>query len=405
MELANDDEINKRNVACFPIKGSFHVQSHGTSIVGSLGRVQDAFSSTNTPDYTPASPDYFPTLLGNTSHDPSNDLTKDLLVSLAFPPFHDDQYMKVMQAYDVNNNELPIPPQAPIAPPTILPPSPMLSPSLNSMPPKRTSTSAAPTIIQAAIRKLVADSVTVALEIQAATMANTKNTNRNTRPRETPVARKGNYKVFIRCQPFYFNGTNDHKRKFDDRRNNTNNNNYPSNRINNYQNNHNNNSNRNNDYRQQQNRRQETSKAYAATPTENNRNKGPATGSNLQVVSVTCHACGEKGMCIDYRELNTLTIKNRSPLPRIDDLFDQLQGLSVYLKIDLRSGYHQLRVKDEDIPKTVFRTRDLHTTNVDQLHAYLGQHEFHANETSRLYAKGLLLLLEELLLLVHIDAV
>ncbi|GKA08107.1 putative reverse transcriptase domain-containing protein, partial [Tanacetum coccineum] len=56
-------------------------------------------------------------------------------------------------------------------------------------------------------------------------------------------------------------------------------------------------------------------------------------------------------------ELNKLTVKNRYPLPRIDDLFDQLQGSSVYSKIDLRSGYHQLRVREEDIPKTAFRTR------------------------------------------------
>nr|GEX47934.1 putative reverse transcriptase domain-containing protein [Tanacetum cinerariifolium] len=66
---------------------------------------------------------------------------------------------------------------------------------------------------------------------------------------------------------------------------------------------------------------------------------------------------GSFRMCIDYRELNKLTVKNRYPLPRIDDLFDQLQGSSTYSKIDLRSGYHQLRVREEDIPKTTFITR------------------------------------------------
>ncbi|GJW43503.1 putative reverse transcriptase domain-containing protein [Tanacetum coccineum] len=66
---------------------------------------------------------------------------------------------------------------------------------------------------------------------------------------------------------------------------------------------------------------------------------------------------GSFRMCIDYRELNKLTVKNRYPLPRIDDLFDQLQGSSVYSKIDLRSGYHQLRIREEDIPITAFRTR------------------------------------------------
>ena len=62
-------------------------------------------------------------------------------------------------------------------------------------------------------------------------------------------------------------------------------------------------------------------------------------------------------LCIDYRQLNRVTIKNRHPLPRISDLFDQLRGARVYSKIDLRTRYHQLRVRDTDIPKTVFRTR------------------------------------------------
>ncbi|KAA0052387.1 ty3-gypsy retrotransposon protein [Cucumis melo var. makuwa] len=66
---------------------------------------------------------------------------------------------------------------------------------------------------------------------------------------------------------------------------------------------------------------------------------------------------GSMRLCIDYRELNKVTIKNRYPLPRIDDLFNQLQGATVFSKIDLRSGYHQLRIKDKDVPKTAFRSR------------------------------------------------
>nr|GEW37733.1 reverse transcriptase domain-containing protein [Tanacetum cinerariifolium] len=167
------------------------------------------------------------------------------------------------------------------------------------MAPKRTSTSTAPAMTQAAIRQLIDDSVAAARKALAATMANTNHTNRNTGPSETPIARKG---------------TNDHKRKFNDRRNTTNNdnNNYPNNRDNNnYPNDHNNNNhcnnhnnnkyqdnrnnnNRNNDYHQQQNRRCKTCNKVGHL-TGNCRSKGPATGSNLQSVYVTCHACGEKG--------------------------------------------------------------------------------------------------------------
>ncbi|GJW14784.1 hypothetical protein Tco_0018917 [Tanacetum coccineum] len=184
-------------------------------IVPSDFDVEDAFSSTNTPDYTPASPDYSPASPGNTSPDPSDDLSKYLLASLAISPFHDDPYMKVMQAYNATSNELPIPlPQAPIAPPTILPPSPVFEIGESShkthlerheeqintilnhldellleriMAPKRTSTSAAPAMTQAAIRKLVADSVAATIEAQAATMANDDNTNKNTRKGKTPI--------------------------------------------------------------------------------------------------------------------------------------------------------------------------------------------------------------------------
>nr|GFB76767.1 putative reverse transcriptase domain-containing protein [Tanacetum cinerariifolium]GFB78945.1 putative reverse transcriptase domain-containing protein [Tanacetum cinerariifolium] len=66
---------------------------------------------------------------------------------------------------------------------------------------------------------------------------------------------------------------------------------------------------------------------------------------------------GSFRMCIDYQELNKLTVRNHYPLPRIDCLFDQLQRTSVYSKTDLRSGYHQLRIREEDIPKTAFKTR------------------------------------------------
>nr|GEX45453.1 putative reverse transcriptase domain-containing protein [Tanacetum cinerariifolium] len=459
------------------------------------------------------------------------------------------------------------------------------------MPPKRTSTSVAPAMTQAAIKQLVADSIAVALEAQAANMANADNTNRHLEPREDPVARKCSYKEFMRCQPLNFKGSegavglirwfehtelvfsrsnctkdykvkfatgtlteealswwnffaqpigikeaykitwiefkkllikkycprtevqkmrdkfyhltvegkdiktyvrrfqelatlcptmvsdsekmmkafirglpqkqvsSDHKRKFDDKKT-FNNNNYCNTTTNNRYNNH----------QPQQNKRQETFRSYAATPTENNGFniiigmdwlskyhakiicdekvvhipidgetliiRGDRSKTRLSLIScIKTERYISRGfqvfgaqvmekksedkqlenipvvrefpdvfpedlpglppvrqvefqidlisgvapvarapyklapsdmeelsdqlqeMCIDYRELNKLTVKNRYPLPRIVDLFDQLQVSSIYSKIDLRSGYHQLRVMDEDIPKNAFRMR------------------------------------------------
>ncbi|GKA05315.1 hypothetical protein Tco_0684435 [Tanacetum coccineum] len=182
---------------------------------------EDAFSS-NFLDYIPASPDYFPTSPGNTSSESSNNSSGLVLIALpTLSLFHNDPYMKVMQACDAIN-----PPQVTIPPPTIVPPftvlslSPMfdsrdflppkeitppkdtetpvespipISPSSSvgssspvRMAPKRTSTSAAPPMTQAAIKKLVADNVAAALEAQAVTMASTSNPNRNTGPTRTP---------------------------------------------------------------------------------------------------------------------------------------------------------------------------------------------------------------------------
>ncbi|GKB62656.1 putative reverse transcriptase domain-containing protein, partial [Tanacetum coccineum] len=458
------------------------------------------------------------------------------------------------------------------------------------MAPKRTSTSAAPAMTQAAIGKLVADNVSVALEAQAANMANTDNTNRNIEERESPISRKCSYKEFMSCQPFNFKGTEgavglihwfertelvfsrsncteDCKVKFATAM-------VPNSEklmevfIGGLP--------RSIEGNVTASKPQTLEEAITITQ-RNYKNKEPTTGSNLQPMPVTCHACGERGhfrshcpkenntaqgrayllrdksahqdpnivtgifllnqhlarvlfdsradksfvyislasmlnippitldttydiemangnlvgtntiiqgctlillnqpfeidlmpiklgsfdvvigmdwlskyhariicdervihipidsetliirvhqvefqidlipgaaplarapyriapseiqelsdqlqelvdrgfirpstspwgapvlfvtkkdgsfrMCIDYRELNKLTLNNHYPLPRIDDLFDQLQGSIVYSKIDLRSGYHQLRVRDEYIPKTAFRTRYEH---------------------------------------------
>nr|GEZ13253.1 reverse transcriptase domain-containing protein [Tanacetum cinerariifolium] len=193
--------------------------------------IEYAFSSTNSPNYLLIFRDYFPTIPRNNSSNSSNDLTKYLLDILIFSPLHDDPYMKFMQAYNAISA-----PQVIIALPVVLPPSSVLSQSPISdfqdffpfeeispkdtetsvspsssvgsslpirMPPKTTSTSKTPVITLATIQRLITDGIAAALETQA---INNNDTNKNLEPRETPVAKKGNYKEFISCQPFYFNG-------------------------------------------------------------------------------------------------------------------------------------------------------------------------------------------------------
>nr|GEU85936.1 reverse transcriptase domain-containing protein [Tanacetum cinerariifolium] len=210
-------------------------------------------------DYIPASPDYFPASPRNTSSNFLDDLTKDRLASLSLSPFCDDPYMKVVQAYDATNNELPIPPlQAPIAPPTILPPSPVLSlsPMFDSrdfLPPKEispkdTETSESPTPVSPC------SSIGSSSQVRSTTpppdypfdksifaeLDNSlwiiprplggepypkepnemppKRTSTSKAPamtqddikkltKETPIARKCTYKEFMSYQPFYFTGT------------------------------------------------------------------------------------------------------------------------------------------------------------------------------------------------------
>ncbi|GKA35102.1 putative reverse transcriptase domain-containing protein [Tanacetum coccineum] len=173
---------------------------------------------------------------------------------------------------------------------------------------------------QAAIRKLVADSIAATLE-EVANIAQRL---------MDQVLKHGSVQ-----------GTNDHKQKFDDRRKTTRA--APVARA---------------PYRLAPSEMQELSNQLQELA-----DRGfiqPSTSPWGAPVLFVKKKDGSFRICINYRELNKLTVKNHYPLPRIDDLFNQLQGSSVYLKIDLRSGYHQLRVRNEDIPKTASRTRYEH---------------------------------------------
>ncbi|GJX64816.1 hypothetical protein Tco_0299159 [Tanacetum coccineum] len=157
----------------------------------STSDIKDTFSSMNILNYISVSSDYFPASSGSISFN-SSENSKDNMIPPVFLPFYNNPYLKDVQ--------LPISSLAPTTPQTIL------SPSL-VMPPKRTSTSETPAITLAAIQQLIANGIATALEAQAATMVSASNPNRNTGPTGTLVAKTGNYKEFVSCQPFYFNGT------------------------------------------------------------------------------------------------------------------------------------------------------------------------------------------------------
>ncbi|GJX54919.1 putative reverse transcriptase domain-containing protein [Tanacetum coccineum] len=271
----------------------------------------------------------------------------------------------------------------------------------------QTSTSEAPAITQAAIRKLVADNVTAALEAQAATMANADNTNRNTGKNKALCSKKSELqKKLMSCQPINFKGTEGavglipglselnqcfpiatvsktarEKGHYANQCRKTTNNNAQGRAY----------------MLRDRNAHQDPNVVTVMEKKSDEKrledipvvrefpevfpedlpglppvrqelsnqlqelvDRGvirPSTSPWGAPVLFVKKKDGSFRMCIDYRELNKLTVKNRYPLPRIDDLFDQLQGLSVYSKIDLRSGYHQLRVRNEDIPKTAFKIR------------------------------------------------
>nr|GEW10007.1 copia protein [Tanacetum cinerariifolium] len=229
MDIPEDNLAKFHKMTDAKVTGHLMARNGADLKIAKLSNIEDAFFL-NFLDFIPASPDYVPTSLGKTYSSSSNSFGVVPIASPSLLLFHNDPYMKVLQAFYAK--ESPIPPPNPIIPPVILTPSPVLPPSLLFdpryffvpgellppkkqihptssssttlsnlsrkqacilMPPKRTSTSKAPAMTQAGIRKLVVDSVATALEAQATTMLNTNNPNRNSGLRRTPIAKKYTY--------------------------------------------------------------------------------------------------------------------------------------------------------------------------------------------------------------------
>nr|GEV72551.1 retrotransposon protein, putative, Ty3-gypsy subclass [Tanacetum cinerariifolium] len=303
--------------------------------------IEDALSSINTLDYTLASPDYSPASPGNTFSDPIEHSSKDRSASLTISPFYDDPYMKVMQAYNATSNESSIPPpQAPIAPPTVLSPSLMISALemiiediqvfLNPLYP-------------GANKSFVSISLTSMLNITSITLDTTYDIEMVDGNLVGTNTVSQVCTLILLNQPFEIDLMLIKISSFDvfiDM-----------------------------DWLSKYNARIicDEKVVYITIDGETLIIRGtiksatsvsrPSTSPWGAPVLFVKKKDRSFRICIDYHELNKLNVKNRYPLPRIDDLFDQLQSSSVYSKIDLRSGYHQLRVKDEDISKTSFRMR------------------------------------------------
>ncbi|GJY77324.1 putative reverse transcriptase domain-containing protein [Tanacetum coccineum] len=285
-------------------------------IVLSDSYIEDAFSSTTTPDYTLASSDYFPASPRNTSSDSLEDLSKDLLASLAISPFHDDPYMK--RDFDQLETELQ-----------------EARTRISGF--QREQIRHDDEIVLAHVRistleMLIKDIlVTMALlppgflEPLYPDMINAQDIKRMippTPPRDTEPSVGSP----ISLSPSSSVGSSSSVRSTTPPPD------YPF---------------------------DELSKWSRMAPKRISTFAAPVARAPYRLAPLEMQELSDQlpEMCIDYRELNKFTVKNRYPLPRIDDLFDQLQGSSTYSKIDLRSGYHQLRVRDEDIPKTAFRIR------------------------------------------------
>ncbi|GKA04350.1 reverse transcriptase domain-containing protein [Tanacetum coccineum] len=201
----------------------------------STSDIEDAFSSMNILNYTSVSSDYFPASAGSSSFNSSENSNDNMIP----PSFYNNTYLKDVQA--IYAKELPISSPDPITPPAILTPSPVLPPSLlfdpryffipeELLPPKKqihSPSSSSTTLFNSSRNQIcppkgrqqlkhshnldaIPATIKMALsqpESKAAAMATSDNSNRNTEPREIPVAKRGNYKEFINYQPFYFNGT------------------------------------------------------------------------------------------------------------------------------------------------------------------------------------------------------